>query len=475
MNAWQVGGTVLMVVASAACTAVTPRMQTPAVDVPAAWEAAVPAGGATTQDLSRWWQQLGDPMLTRYVDAALADNHDLRTAQARLREARARRTLAGRDLLPGVNASASAGSSRSVVDGPDAPARHSLGASFDASWEPDIFGAAGQAIAAAQADMEAAAADLQAVHVSLAAEVAVNYLDVRGYQARLAIARENLARQEETLQISTWRARAGLVSDLDVQQARTNAEQTRAQVPSLETGLAAAEHRLAVLTGKPPAACRSELTVVVPLPAAPSDVLSGIPADTLRQRPDIRAAERRLAAETARLGQAEAARYPSLRLSGSFGLQAVLSNGAAAATSLAGSFLGGLTAPIFDRDRIRQQIVIQSSAQERALLAYEQAMLGALEDVENALVSVANTRRRHAALTAAADAARQAAQMARDRYTAGLVAYQTVLDTERAVLSAEDALTSARADGTTAVVRLYKALGGGWKTPATTDTGVRPQ
>jgi NodT family efflux transporter outer membrane factor (OMF) lipoprotein len=468
-------GIVLAAAAAAACTAVKPRVLAPSVTVPAGWQQAAVAGGTNGQDLSRWWTQFGDPLLTGYVDAALANNHDLRTAQARLREARLRRVLAGKDLRPDVSVSASAGSSKSVVEGPDAPARHAVGADVDASWEPDIFGGIGQGVAAAQADMDAAAADLASVQVSLTAEVALSYLNVRAYQARLAIARENLGRQQETLQITVWRAQAGLVGDLDVEQARTNVEQTRAQIPALDTGLASAAHALALLLGRPPASCLAELDAVVPLPRVPAAVLNGIPAETLRQRPDVRAAERRLAAETARLGQAEAARYPSLRLSGSFGLQTVLSSGASTAQALSGSLLGGLAAPIFDRDRIRQQIAIQSSTQERALLAYEQAMLSALEDVENALVGLANTRARQEALTAAAGSARSAAQMARDRYAAGLVSYQTVLDTERSVLSAEDALTSVTAESATAVVKLYKALGGGWSTSATTDPGVRPQ
>ena len=337
-------------------------------------------------------------------------------------------------------------------------------ASFDASWEPDVFGATRRAEEAAQADLEATGASLHDTQVSLTAEAAANYVELRGYQGRLKIARENLATQTETLELTSWRAEAGLTSSLDVEQARANREETRAQIPSLETGLAEAEHRLAILLGLTPAGLHNELETQAPIPSVPQQVAVGIPADTLRQRPDIRAAELTLAAETTRLGQAEAARYPSFNLSGSFGLSAsALSFGALASSDAVNrSLLTSLTAPIFDRGRIRQQIEIQNAVQEQALVSYETVVLTALKDVEDALVSLANSRLRQEALTPAAEAARNAALLARYRYTVGITDFQTVLDTERTVLSLEDSLVSTQADGTTALIQLYKALGGGW-------------
>jgi len=232
----------------------------------------------------------------------------------------------------------------------------------------------------------------------------------------------------------------------------------------LETGLAEAEHRLAILLGLTSAGLHNELETQAPIPSVPPQVAVGIPADTLRQRPDVRAAERALAAETARLGQAEAAPYPSFNLSGSFGLSAsALSFGALASSDAVNrSLLSSLTAPIFDRGRIRQQIEIQNAVQEQALVSYETVVLTALKDVEGALVSLANLRLRQEALTQVTEAARNAALLARYRYTVGITDFQTVLDTERTVLSLEDSLVSTQADGTTALIQLYKALGGGW-------------
>jgi NodT family efflux transporter outer membrane factor (OMF) lipoprotein len=296
------------------------------------------------------------------------------------------------------------------------------------------------------------------------AELALNYVELRALQARLTIARDNLARQEETLKLTTWRAQAGLTTELDVEQARANAEQTRAQVPNLETGVAEAEHRLAMLIGQPPAALHERLAVPGSIPTASARVAVGIPADTLRQRPDVRATERRLAAATARLGQAEAARYPSLRLSGSLDVEAASVGGLANGGTLVRSLLGSLTAPLFDRGRIRRQIEIQGAVQEQAVVAWEQAMLTALEDVENALVALDGAQRRQAALADGAAAARNAARLARDQYTAGLASYLTVLVSERSALSLEDELKSSEAASSSALIRLYKALGGGWST-----------
>jgi outer membrane protein, multidrug efflux system len=470
--------TLLAAVALSSCAVTTSQPMTPGVAVPASWQPPDATVGVSvsggTQDLSTWWRQFDDATLSALIENALAANPEVRGARARLRQARARRGLTGKDLLPTVNGSLSTSGSKAGGDGGGA-ARTLFDAALDASWEPDIFGGTRQSISAAQADMEASEADLHDTHVSLVAELALNYVDLRAYQARLTIATDNLARQSETLQLTSWRAQAGLVSDLDVEQSRTNVEQTRALIPALETGLAQAEHHLAILTGQAPAALHDALAAPTSIPSIPDRVVIGIPADTLRQRPDVRSAERRLVAEAARLGKAEAARFPSLRLSGTLGAQVLKTGGLAAAEEIAGSLLASLTAPIFDRGRIRQQIEIQGAIEEEALAAFERTILTALEDVENALAALAGSRRRRTSLTSAADAARIAAQLARNRYTAGLVSYQTVLDTERSVLSVEDSLKSTEAEGTSALVRLYKALGGGWTTAQAADTGARPR
>ncbi len=313
-------------------------------------------------------------------------------------------------------------------------------------------------------------ASLENTQVSLASEVALNYVEVRALQTRVGIARANLASQSETLQLTNWRAQAGLVSSQDVEQARSNLEQTRAQIPSLETSLAESEHGLDILLGRAPGTLHARLAATGELPTVPDRIAVGIPADTLRQRPDVRAAERKLAAETARVGVAEAARYPSFTLSGSIGLEALtlgaLGNGGAATSSL----LAGITSPVFNAGRLRAQVEIQDAVREQAQVSYEQAVLTALQEVENTLVALARNRERVEALAIAAESARNAAELARQRYSAGLIDFQSVLDTERSVLSAEDSLASSRADGVLALIRLYKALGGGWSP----QTDIRP-
>jgi NodT family efflux transporter outer membrane factor (OMF) lipoprotein len=444
------------------CANVGPDYIAPTLPLPAAWlDAQQPQ--RKPDDLSRWWTRFADPLLSDLVAQALQSNPDLRIAQARLREARARRELASAQSAPNVGASAAAATSRS-----DGTTREAYSAGFDAGWEIDVFGGQRRALEAANADLQASRATADAARVTLAAEVARNYVELRAFQQRLEIARSNLASQSETLQLTEWRAQAGLVSSLDVEQARANREQTRAQIPSLESGRAETQYRIAILLGLSPAALNERLTAAAPIPQAPPTIAAGIPADVLRQRPDVRAAERTLAAETSRIGQAEAARYPSFSLTGSIGAEAV---GIGVGSTVTRSLAASVAATLFDGGRLKQQVEIQRAVQERAQVSYESAVLTALEDVENALVGLNNARARRAALTEATDAARNAALYARHRYRGGLIDFQTVLDTERSVLTLEDGLATSEADGVVAVIQLYKALGGGWET----QTSGRPQ
>jgi NodT family efflux transporter outer membrane factor (OMF) lipoprotein len=365
-----------------------------------------------------------------------------------------------------VLASGAARRSQSSEETGSGDTRNFFSAGFDASWELDVFGGVRRSVEAAEADLESTAASLENTRVSLAAEVALNYVEVRAQQILIGIAQANLASQSETLQLTDWRAQAGLVSSQDVEQARSNREQTRAQIPALETSLAEAEHRLDLLLDRVPGTLHARLAPAGDLPSVPEQIAVGIPADTLRQRPDVRAAERKLAAETARVGVAEAARYPSFNLSGSIGLEALtlgaLGNSGAATSSL----FAGVTAPVFDAGRLRAQVSIQDAVREQAQVAYRQTVLTALQDVENALVELARNRERGEALVNAVDSARNAAQLARQRYSAGLIDFQSVLDSERSVLLLEESLASNRANGMQALIRLYKALGGGWSPQA---------
>lgn len=457
-----------------ACVTVGPDYSPPATETPAAWNCMDKTSRPATPDedvgdISQWWHNLNDPLLTQLVEEALRGSPDLRSAQAKVREARARRGVASSRLFPEITAAGNYRHSRSSEDTGSGDTRELFSAGFDASWELDVFGGIRRGVEAAGADLAAAEANLRDTLVSLAAETARNYIDTRTQRLLLSIARDNLASQSETLRITEWRAQAGLVSSQDVEQARTSLEQTRALIPRLEINLAEAEHSLEILLGRTPGSLHSRLSVAGDLPSLPEKIAVGIPADTLRRRPDVRAAERKLAAETARVGVAEAARYPSFTLSGSVGLEALTLSALGNSGSATYSLLAGIATPVFNAGRLRSQVEIQDAVREQALVSYEKTVLGALRDVENALVGLARTSDRGEALAKALTAARAAEQLARQRYTTGLIDFQSVLTTQRTTLTVEESLASNRADGVLALISLYKALGGGWTSQAATN------
>jgi len=452
--------------ALAACTTVGPDYRAPeaaSLAVPEAY--AGPAGTEPAQDLSRWWEQFDDPLLTRLVGEASAGNLDLAVSSARLTQAREALVQARAGLVPTVGASG--GASRSVGDGND---RTSFNLGADASWEVDLFGRIRRGVEAAGADAEGAYYDREALRTAIAGEVATNYIGARLTQERLAIARDSLAIADDNLQIAQWRVQAGLASSLDSEQARSARASTAASIPSLETSFASATYRLAVLTGRAPGALTADLMQAQPIPEGPEQIATGIPADTLRQRPDIRSAERSLAAATARVGVAEAQLYPGLRLSGSIGTAAFSLGGLFEA--ITGSILGGIDQTLFDGGRLRSQLRSQQAATEGALATYRQSVLTALEDVENALVQLQSARQRQEQFAIAFDAANNSAILARIQYRSGLTDFQTLLAQERSLLSARDGLAGSRGDEAQALVQLYRALGGGWDASAPPATGV---
>jgi NodT family efflux transporter outer membrane factor (OMF) lipoprotein len=450
----------------AACASVGPNYERPDVTLPQAWSSPAPVTRAAGDELGAWWARFNDPLLGALVSRAQAASPDLQIAAARLRQARARRTATAAARYPTLGASATAQRSRTEGQAGGAQLRSSYGAGLDAAWEADIFGGVRRGVEAADADLASAEEALHDAQVSLAAELAMTYVDVRTLQARLRIAAASLASQTETVALTAWRAQAGLVNEQDLLQAQSNLEQTRAQVPALAQALTEAEHTLDALVGQTPGALHAALGAYAAFPSASTQIAVGVPADLLRRRPDVRAAERRLAAETARLGVATAALYPSFRLSGSIGLEALTLASLGDGGSLTSSLLGGITAPLFQGRRLRAEVEAQDAAREQALAGYRQAVLAALQDVENALAAVARTQERLAALDRAAASARAAAQLARQRYGAGLIDFQSVLTTERTLLTIDDSLATTRADGTLSLIRLYKALGGGWTNEA---------
>ena len=405
-----------------------------------------------------WWDDFQDPLLSQLVNQALQANTNIRSAQASLQQARALRDVSVANAGPNVTLSGSG--QRSKTDG--VAASNNFTAGLDATWEADIFGANRASINATEADAQAAQASLRDVQVSMAAEVALAYLQLRGYQAQLTIAKNNLASQQETLQITQWRAQAGLVTSLEVEQAQTAAAQTAAQIPSLQTSLAQTRHSLAVLTGQRPLDLDTLLLPEHAVPQASSTVTQQIPAETLRQRADVRAAEYRIRAALARVDAADAERYPSFSLGGSLSLSALTLAGLSNGVTVASSLLGSVSVPLIDGGAAKSQVLAQEAALEQTRAAYQNTVLTALKEVEDALIALKNDRNRLVLLQLAADSARNADLLAQNRFASGLIDFQTVLQTQRTLLSAQDSVASLQAGLGADHVRLVKALGGGW-------------
>lgn len=446
----------VVALALSGCAAPGPTYQAPEPATPAAWRG-TPGVASDPAVLASWWRQFHDPVLDALVADALAANPDLASAQAKLREARARRGLAAASLEPTVSAAGSA----SRLEAGSGRDRNAFSAGIDASWEIDIFGGGKRQLEAAAADYQVSAENLYGARVSLVAEVARNYVVLRTTQRRLALTEANLSAQQELYRLTGWRHQAGLVSGLDEIQALTELERTSAGMSALYATIDATRNQISLLLGRAPGGLDQRLVATGRIPAA--DLIgAGIPADTLRQRPDVRAAERRLAAQSARLGAAEAARYPSFRLGGSLSLASATLGDLVSSDASSLSLLAGITAPIFDAGRIRSNIEVQDALLEQARLAYQAAVLTALQEVESALFSVQNSGFAHAALTRAAASARSAYELARQRYAAGLADFQTVLSGQRTALALDDQVAASAGELAAAQIQLYKALGGGW-------------
>jgi len=416
------------------------------------------ATAADPAELAAWWKGFDDPALDGLIDQAIAANLDIAQAQARLRQAREASVQAGADLLPTAGASGRAG--RSIdSQGPDSSS-YSLG--IDADWQLDLFGGGRRALEAARADEAASGYDLASVRIAIIAELATNYIQLRLAQQQLGIAGDTLRYQRDNHDIARWRVQAGLASSLDEEQARTQLAQTEASLPELRTSIRGALNRIAVLTAQAPGAATASLEAAAPIPAAPSGIAAGFPADTLRQRPDVRSAERGLAAATARVGVAQAQLLPSLSLSGSLGTSALTTGGLFDA--ITGSLFAGISQILFDGGARASQVRSQQAAVDGAYAAYRQTVLTALEDVENALTAVSSADERSGQLAIAREAANNSAILARLQYQSGLTDFQTLSNIETSLLSSSNSLASSRAAQALAVVQLYNALGGGWQT-----------
>ena len=448
------------------CAAVGPDYEPQAPAAPEKWlnepDAASTSGSESMQTLIHWWTVFNDPVLTDLVEQAIQTNTDVRKARARVLEARARRGKSASEQYPVLDASGSAtySGARQSSGGWRHDESYMLG--FDAGWELDLFGGVRRSIEAAQADLESNQEALNDAWVSLAGEVAFNYVEARTLQSRLRSAEAGLRIAQELYDLAVIRYQSGLASDLDVQQGRAYLEDVRSGIPSLRSDIEAAENRLAVLLGAYPGAVREKLAEPQSIPIGPREIVLKAPAEVLRNRPDVRRAERSLAAETARIGVAESRLYPRFSLFGSIGLDTP--NFSTSANRYY-SFGPQFSWNVFDAGAIRSDIEVQDAVRLQALIEYESVMLAALEEVENALKAFAEEQARLRALEAAADAFEQSLALARNRYAAGLIDYRDVLDIRRSLLSFQDQATISRGAAASNLIRLYKALGGGSPAP----------
>jgi NodT family efflux transporter outer membrane factor (OMF) lipoprotein len=436
----------------------------PTLALPAAWKN---AGGfpvaAPSHDLSRWWNRFEDPELTRVIADALKSSPDVASAAARVRESRARHNAEQASLFPMLDASAAVGTRSTHIDSAGTVASRAYSAGLDASWEVDLFGKRRSVVAAAAANLGAAEENFHSVQAALAAEIAIAYTNLRANEARLEVLRHNVKTREQTAQLASWRQQSGAADSLEASQAISSLEQARAGIPALEQAAAQARNQLALLSGRTPGSLDAPLSSNkkgIPNPARSLAV--GIPADTLRQRPDVRVAGYQVLAAAAHTRAADAARFPSLNLSGSLGLNALSAGKIFNPETASANLLAGVTSPIFDAGRIRSNIQAFTAAEEQAVQAYRSTVLTALSETEDALIACRRSAERLASLEKATVAAREADALAQLRYRAGEIDFLAVLDAQRTLLGLEDNLFATRTDRTTAYIRLYQALGGGW-------------
>ncbi len=465
------------------CT-VGPDFQRPAAVIPAQWSgptrpAATVSETVADEELARWWTTFGDPILSSLVEKATAANLDLKLAEARIRQARATRAFAGGGLGPALDASAAYRGSRSSLTADDGQTavittdRYQAG--FDASWEIDIFGGRRRTLEAADADLLAAMESRRDVLVSLMAEVARNYIQLRAYQQQIAITKKNLAAQEHSAKLTRQRFEGGFVSGLDVANAEAQTATTAAQIPLLESSAQQTIYTLSILIGEAPAALEAELAPAGIIPGASPVVPLGVPSDLLRRRPDIRLAEARIHAATARIGIATAELFPKFTITGAIGIQSTDLGSLLDWSNRFWSFGPSALWRLFESGRIQAGVEEQKALQEQEVIVYRQTVLSALQEVENALVASAKEQAHREALVNAVVANRKAISLAETLYTEGLTDFINVLQAQQALYSTENALVESTATVSLYLVALYKSLGGGWAAGSLQQAAAQPK
>jgi multidrug efflux system outer membrane protein len=458
--------------------AVGPDYQRPQVSVPAEWagptiEAAQRPGASGAQGLADWWTLFQDPILSSLIERAAASNLDLKLAEVRIREARAAKGVAAGGLGPTIDASGAYQRSRFSAESRTGTATgDQYQAGFDAGWEIDIFGGQRRNLEAAEADLQAAVETQRDVLVSLTAEVARNYINLRAFQQQIAITRKNLAAQKHSAQLTRQRFEGGFVSGLDVANADAQSATTAAQIPLLESSVQQTIYSLSVLLGAPPAALAAELSPVETIPGALPEVPAGVPSDLLRRRPDIRRAEAQIHAATARIGVAAAELFPKFTIAGSAGFQSTDFSSWFNWANRFWSFGPSVRWRLFETGRIRAGVELQKALQDQEVITYQQTVLSALQEVENALIASVKEQAHREALATAVTANRKAVALAETLYTEGQTDFLNVLQAQGALYTTEDALVQSTRTVSTNLVALYKALGGGWQDNSAAKTAA---
>lgn len=437
----------------------------PETNLPAAWLNLPPSERLADEVLATWWTQYNDPALTTLVDQALLNNYSLLTAYERVTEALALRNIAAGERLPAVNGAAALAETRlSNASGGSAGNRsftfHSLG--LDASWELDLWGRIRNTVTAADAGLRASVEDSRQARALLAAQVVTTYLTYRELQLRLQAADDNIARQTETLALTRGRFDAGLVPKLDVHQAELNLARTRAIRPRLLQQKDAALRALEVLTAQNPGTLTESLSAPAPIPLPPETSLDELPANVIRRRPDLRAAEQQLLAAAARVNVAQADLLPRISLSGSFAFEARETSDLFDGDSVATRFGPFLSVPLFQGGRLRASVDASESRARQAELRYKQLVLTALEDVENALSAYQQETRRRQDLQDGVTAAETTVTQVRSLYENGLVTFLNVLDAERNLAAVQDEAAASLGQTARNLAAIYRAFGGGW-------------
>ncbi|WP_315752405.1 MULTISPECIES: efflux transporter outer membrane subunit [unclassified Bradyrhizobium] len=464
--------------------AVGPDYVTPEFGVPKRWSSDRNRP-AQTLKLAHWWRNLNDDLLDQLISEAVAGNLDVAAAKARIREARATQRQAVGALFPSVSGTGTATETRSAGSSASgiaiAPTTYSqYQAGFDSSWELDLFGANRRAVEAATYGVDAAEDDLRATLLTLVGDVASNYIDARAYQARAALARRTAASQRETAALTERKQNAGTASAVDTAKASALAASTEATIPTYESSYQQAVHRLGVLLGRDPTALNLRLSRATPIPSPRLPLPKGIPADVLVMRPDVRKAERQLAQFTAKIGQATAALYPDVSLTGTVSTTALKLGDLGKSSTIGWSIGPSVSVPIFNGGKLQAAVEVAEAQRDEYHVAWRSAVLSALEDVENAIVSLGQERIRIRSLSESARRYGEAARLSRSLYQTGSSTFLDVLDAERSQFTAEDSLLASRATLAKNYVALAKALGGGWTAaidsslPEVVDSGTGP-